>query len=181
MRPFVLRLALVGVLGTATGTAGATRQEDSRIRHVEEGLLPPVLVHGQQHPGMRIQDRMRRWKVPGVVVAAIDGERVAWVRAYGVTEAGSNDPITEQTLFQAGSVSKPIAAMTALHLVQSGALELDEDVNARLSSWKIPRGDSLGATAVTLRMLLSHSAGINVHGFPGYAAGDTMPSLIQVL
>jgi CubicO group peptidase (beta-lactamase class C family) len=172
---------IVLLLATAPCTSSAARSEDPRIGRVEERLLPPILIHGEKHPGMRLQSRMQRWKVPGIAIAVIDGGKVAWTRAYGVTEAGSADPVTDETLFQAGSVSKPIAAMTALHLVESGALKLDEDVNRSLTSWKVPPADSLDGAAITLRMLLSHSAGLTVHGFPGYAVGDSLPSLVQVL
>jgi CubicO group peptidase (beta-lactamase class C family) len=77
---------------------------------------------------------------------------------------------------QAGSVSKAIAALTALRLVAVGALDLDSDVNERLESWRLPDGEG-----VTLRRLLGHTAGLGVPFFPGYADGEPLPALVQVL
>ena len=84
-------------------------------------------------------------------------------------------------MFQAGSISKPLAAMAALRLAQQGKLSLDADVNTLLTSWKLPAAPVAAGKAVTLRMLLTHTAGITVHGFPGYAQGAPVPTLVQVL
>ncbi len=78
--------------------------------------------------------------------------------------------------FQAGSVSKAVAALTALRLVAAGAVELDADVTDRLASWRLPDGEG-----VTLRRLLGHTAGLGVPFFPGYAEGEPVPTLVQVL
>ena len=80
--------------------------------------------------------------------------------------------VTPETLFQAASISKPVSALAALHLVQSGKLDLNTDVNTYLRSWKLPANEFTDKTKVTLRQLLSHSAGMTVHGFPGYAASE---------
>ena len=177
----LVTVLLAAALGRGVGAAGAEEAPGARIRAVERGLLPPVLIQGEKVPGMNLQARMQRWKVPGVSIAVVDGGAVTWARAYGVVEAGKTDSVTVETLFQAGSVSKPVAAMTALRLVESGRLKLDEDVNRWLVSWKIPSSDASKDTVITLRMLLTHSAGLTVHGFPGYTPGDSIPSLVQVL
>jgi len=90
-------------------------------------------------------------------------------------------PVTAETLFQAGSISKPVAAMAALHLAEQGKLSLDSDVNQALTSWKIPPSAAAPGAVVTLRELLSHTAGLTVHGFPGYSAGAPIPTLVQIL
>lgn len=182
IRWVVVAVVLITAASASPAVAARPRDPaDARIHRVEQGLLLPVLIRGEEHPGMSLGDRMRRWKVPGLSIAVIDGGSIAWARAYGVTEAGGSDSVTVETLFQAGSVSKPVAAMTALRLVESGRLRLDEDVNRSLVTWKIPPSDSSRGVAVTLRMILTHSAGISVHGFPGYAADDSVPTLVQVL
>jgi CubicO group peptidase (beta-lactamase class C family) len=84
-------------------------------------------------------------------------------------------------LFQAGSVSKPVAALGALHLVEDGRLSLDDDVNQWLKQWKVPENEFTKDAKVTLRRILSHSAGLTVHGFPGYAIGRPIPTLVQIL
>jgi CubicO group peptidase (beta-lactamase class C family) len=97
-----------------------------------------------------------------------------------VTEIGG-PPVTPDTLFQAGSISKPVSAMAALHLVESGKINLDTDVNQYLRSWKVPANSFTEQSKVTLRRLLSHTAGTTIHGFPGYPSGEPVPTLVQVL
>ena len=111
--------------------------------------------------------------VPGVSVAVFDDYGILWTAGYGKTVAGGEMDVTPETLFQAASISKPITALATLRLVEQGQLSLDDQVNDRLKSWQIPEN------AVTqkdpdhdLRHLLSHSAGLNVHGFLGYAKSE---------
>ena len=151
-----------------------------RIGRVERGLLTYHVVPGEAQ-GLPIEERMRFHRVPGVSVAVIDGGRIAWARGWGETAAGSGVPVDTSTLFQAASISKPVAAAGALRLVEDGVLALDEDVNLRLRSWRVPENRFTATEKVTLRRLLSHSAGTTVHGFPGYGAGVAPPSVVQVL
>jgi CubicO group peptidase (beta-lactamase class C family) len=128
-----------------------------------------------------VKAQMAQRNVRGVSLAIIKDGRIALARAYGVVDDSTRAPVTTSTLFQAGSVSKPVAALGALHLVENGTLALDADVNAKLRSWKVPDGPFTSAEKVTLRRLLSHTAGLNVHGFPGYDVAGPVPSLTQVL
>jgi CubicO group peptidase (beta-lactamase class C family) len=127
-----------------------------------------------------IEDRMAAYHVPGVSVAVIHNGSIEWAQGFGITQSGGG-PVTAQTLFQAGSMSKPVAAMAALHLVEQGRLSLDSDVNRALTSWKIPASAAAPGAVVTLRELLNHTAGLTVHGFPGYAAAAPVPTLVQIL
>lgn len=120
-------------------------------------------------------------QIPGLSLAIIENGKIVKAQGYGFTEKGGKTPVTTRTLFQAGSVSKPVAAFGALHLVAQSKLALDEDVNAKLLSWKVPDNDLSAENKVTLRRLLSHNAGLTVHGFPGYATDARMPSVVQVL
>jgi CubicO group peptidase (beta-lactamase class C family) len=124
---------------------------------------------------------MAALKTPGVSVAVINGGVIEWAKGYGVVETGANTPVTPRTVFQAASLSKPVAALAALRLVEQGKLALDQDVNARLTSWKVPENEFTKDEKVTLRRLLSHSAGLTVSGFPGYSAGAPVPALVQIL
>jgi CubicO group peptidase (beta-lactamase class C family) len=119
-------------------------------------------------------------RVPGVSVAVIHNDAIEWAQGFGVVQLGGA-PVTGETLFQAGSISKPVAAMAALRLVQEGKVSLDSDVNQALTSWKIPPSAAAPGAVVTLRELLTHTAGLTVHGFPGYAAGAPIPTLVQIL
>ncbi len=120
----------------------------------------------------KIRERMRELRIPAVSVAVMDSGKLAGATAFGANQ---------DTVFQAASISKPVAAMAALHMSQHGNFTLDEDVNGKLKSWKIPENEFTASRKVTLRGLLSHSAGLTVHGFPGYADGAAIPSLIQIL
>jgi CubicO group peptidase (beta-lactamase class C family) len=118
--------------------------------------------------------------VPGVSVAVIHHGAIDWAKGYGVLRL-KGPVVNPATLFQAASISKPVTATAVLRLVQEHKLSLDEDLNDRLRSWKVPNNQFTATHKVTLREILSHSAGISVHGFPGYASSETVPTLIQVL
>lgn len=148
---------------------GAPAEVQARIARVESGLK------------MTLAERMAFYKVPGLGIAVIHGGAIEWAKGYGVREAGQPTPVDTDTLFQAASISKPVAAMAALKLVQGGKLALDEDVNRKLSTWKLPENEFTAGEKVTLRRILTHSAGLTVHGFPGYAQGAPLPTLVQVL
>ena len=154
---------------------------DARIGRVENGLLTNAVIKGAPLATMKLPERMQFYKIPGVSVAVINDGRIEWARAYGVKDATTKEPLTTETLFQAGSISKPTAALAALKLVQEVKLNLDEDVNVKLVSWKVPENEFTKTQKVTLRRLLTHSAGLTVHGFPGYAADAQVPTLVQVL
>lgn len=182
--PRTLRTAMTLLpLLLATGCAArraASPDVEARIRRVENGLLPFHVVRGET-ASRSMAERMRYHRVPGVSVAVIDDGRIEWARGWGEAEAGSGIRVDTATLFQAASISKPVAAVAALRMVQEGRLALDEDVNARLRSWQVPASPFTATEKVTLRRLLSHTAGTTVHGFPGYAAGVPVPGAVQVL
>ncbi len=152
---------------------------DSQIKRVEQGLLPGVLIKGD--PSWSIEERMKQWKVPGMSIAVIKDFKVEWARSYGVMDIETKEPVTTETLFQAGSISKPVAAMVALKRVQDGKISLEENINNKLQTWKLPDNEFTAKKKVSLANLLSHTGGLTVHGFPGYAVGEKIPTLPQVL
>jgi len=83
----------------------------ARIARVEQGLLPGIVIAGRPLPTTTLADRMAALKTPGVSVAVINDGVIEWVKAYGVTEAGTSTAVTPRTLFQAASISKPVAAL----------------------------------------------------------------------
>jgi CubicO group peptidase (beta-lactamase class C family) len=176
----VLILALVTASSRAVNQAFAQNTQAERIARVEKGLLPAIVIKDQTS-AQPLADRMRHYKVPGVSVAVINNGKLEWAKGYGVTEAGGSQPVTAETLFQAASISKPVAVLGALALVEKGLLTLDEPVNRRLKSWQVPENEFTKEQPVTLRRLVSHSAGLTVHGFRGYAAGEGVPTTVQVL
>ncbi|HEX5435701.1 MAG TPA: serine hydrolase domain-containing protein [Gemmatimonadaceae bacterium] len=169
-------LTLASCAGVQSTGSVAERQ-----RAVEESLLPATVVAGETVPSYSIRDRMEHYSVPGMSIAVINDGKVEWASGYGVKRVGSSDSVTTSTRFQAASISKPVAATAALRLVEEGRLDLDGNVNDRLRSWRVPENQFTAKQPVTLREILSHTAGLTVHGFPGYAAGDAVPSAIDVL
>jgi CubicO group peptidase (beta-lactamase class C family) len=131
--------------------------------------------------GNTIYDRMAHYNVPGVSVAVINNGRLQWSRAYGKTISGGNEDVTISTLFQAASLSKTVAAASSMLLVNNGDIDLDENVNNYLTSWKVPDNASTANQKVTLERLLSHTAGIPTFGLPGYGQTDEIPTLLQML
>lgn len=154
---------------------------EERIKRVENRLLPPFVIKGQPNVQMKVADRMKFYNTPGISIAVIDKRRIEWARGYGVREERLSEVVTAETLFQAASISKPVAAVAALRLVQQGKLDLDEDLNRKIGSWTVPENEFTTEKKVTLRGLLSHSAGLTVHGFAGYASDEPTPTLVQVL
>jgi CubicO group peptidase (beta-lactamase class C family) len=128
-----------------------------------------------------IAKRMQERQITGLSLAIIQDGKIVKAQGYGFTDKTNKIAVMPDTLFQAGSVSKPVAASGALHLVEKGHLSLDSDVNTRLRTWKVPENEFTKEKKVTLRNILSHSAGLTVHGFPGYATDSNMPTLVQIL
>ncbi len=178
----VVASTVLMLAAAATASAQELSAEiQSRISRVEQGLSTRVVVKGGPDQKMSLATRMAFHDVPAVSIALINDGRIEWARAYGMLDTASQRPATPASLFQAGSVSKSISALGALHLVEQGRLSLDVPANGQLSSWKIPDNRFTRQSPVTLRGLLNHSAGMNVHGFHGYARGEPVPSLLQVL
>jgi CubicO group peptidase (beta-lactamase class C family) len=165
---------------TPAAATASQKEIEQRIESVESCLPPPVVVKGEPKACTTLAQRMTELHIDGVSIAVVHDGKIEWAKGYGVRQAGGA-PIDAGTFFQAGSISKPLSAMGTLHLVQEGKLSLDTDVNTYLTSWKLPASTAAPGAIVTLRELLTHTGGITVHGFPGYAAGAPVPTLIQVL
>ena len=124
----------------------------------------------------------KQFNVPGVSVAVIKDFKIEWARGYGVMDAATNAPVTTDTLFQAASISKTVAAMASMRAVQDGRFTLDQDVNTILKSWKLPGGEYTKDRPVTPRSLMSHTSGTgDGFGFPGYSPDTPLPTLPQIL
>ncbi len=168
------------VLAAACAVA-AQNPYEARIRRIEEGLVPPVVLKGRPVRTTKLVDRMRELTIPAVSIAVFNNGSLEWLRAWGMADVAARRRADTDTLFQAASISKPVAAAAALALVSRGRLKLDEDVNTFLVSWKVPANEFTEKQKVTLRHLLTHSAGVTVSGFRGYAEGEDVPTLAQVL
>ena len=153
---------------------------DARAARVENDMVPPVLVAGEPTQPATLADRMAALHVPGLSIAVIHKGQIDWARSYGVTRPGG-PPVTTDTLFQAASISKPVTALTTLRLAEQKRLDLDVDVDAYLGDWKLRRDADAAGRPITLRELLTHTAGVTVDGFAGYASDAPIPTLDQIL
>ena len=179
---FVARLIAIALVAclSVTATANGAKDTKDRVRRVTQEIPPPVLVRGESPTMTSLASRMAELHVPGVSVAVIHEGRIEWARGFGVTRAGGPS-ITETTLFQAASISKPVFALAVLRLADAGKLNLQTNVNEYLKSWQLPDNEFTRQNPVTLRGVLSHSAGLTVHGFPGYESNAVLPTTIQIL
>ena len=165
LKPFLL-LVLLFALFRPIGAAIAAEPGA-----IERDLV--VTVQGEEKH-VDIDAALTLLNVPSVSIALIDEGRIAFARAYG-------KDATPTTLYQAASLSKFVAAIGAMRLVENGTLKLDEDVNETLTSWTVPTNEFDSTHKVTLRGLLSMTGGIGVPGFLGYAVGAPLPTLAQIL
>ncbi len=181
---FVL-VVLLGVGSAAENLSGQGRDAaglpGDPIARVESALLPAFVIRGEPVRRRSLATRMDELGVPGVSIAVLVDGAIAWARGYGLADVESRRPVTANTLFQAASISKPVAALAALQLVEEGSVDLDADVNDYLTSWRLPANEFTAEARVTLRDLLRHRAGLSVSGFPGYGPDETVPDAAAVL
>lgn len=162
----------------ANPVLAATDEQDA-IDAVENGLRPTADILGQAPVRWTLAERMAYWKVPGVSIAVIRSGRIAWSRGYGVRRAAASDAVDTETMFSVGSLSKVAAASVTLRLADLGHVDIDRDIAAYLKRWTVARGGYSGS--VTLRGLMSHTAGFSIDGFADYLPGEPMPDILQTL
>jgi CubicO group peptidase (beta-lactamase class C family) len=148
---------------------------------VEARAAVAPAVAGKDSVGIPLEELLEDFKVPAVSIAIIDHFQIVAVKAYGTLGPGDARPATTKTLFQAGTISEAVTAAAALSMVEHGQLSLDTNVNDTLKSWKVPDNNFTEKEKVTLRRLMSHTAGTSVEGFTGYNVYEPTPGPVQVL
>jgi CubicO group peptidase (beta-lactamase class C family) len=151
---------------------------EARIKQVENNLSGWVRVG--ENDTWNIEERMKLLNINGISIAVISNYKIEWARGYGFADVSEKRPVTENTLFQAASVSKSINSLGVLKLVQERKIDLNTDINKYLVRWKFPYNPEFGGP-ITTSQLLSHTGGLTVHGFPGYEKGMDVPSLPKIL
>ncbi|MEM9554474.1 MAG: serine hydrolase domain-containing protein [Acidobacteriota bacterium] len=180
-------LLLLGILAACDSTPPPpvipNTTPELEAAELSGALRLPVRLAGMPDEPLPLRERLRHHAVPGVAIAVVDGGELRWAEGYGVLTAGSEDPVTPDTRFQVGSLSKPLAATLALRAVAADRLDLDVEIDAVLraagAAYELPRGGFAGA--VTPRRLLSHTAGVGQPSVSGYSAGEPLPNLEQSL
>ena len=160
-------------------TFAQIKQVQDSILQVENNLIPYVPVKGFK--GWNIIDRMKYYKVPGLSIAVIKDYKIDWAKSYGLADTINKTPVTTETMFSAGSISKFLMAVTALKMVDSGQIELEKPINNYLTTWKIAENDFTKTTPITLRMLLSHSAGTSQTSYFGFTPTQPLPTIVEIL
>ena len=180
-----LSICLASLLGCAepetVTPVPSPAEETQEANFLRTGLAERIRIEGQAVDFQSLEQRQAHYNVPGVSVAFMRNGQLAWTMQSGVKDITTKLAVDENTVFQAGSISKPAFAAVLMKYRQDNPVDLDTDVNNLLTSWKLPEHEWTEQEAVSLRRLLSHTAGTTVHGFPGYAAGKPVPTLQQVL
>ena len=159
-------------------TPALTQSNDPTLTEIENGLLPCILIEGE--PSLNLQDRMSYYKVPGISITIISNYQIERTLNYGVMAAEIQNPVSDETLFNVGSLSKGVASLAVLSLVENGRVDVNEDINIQLVSWKIPENEYTKQNKVTPLLLMNHSGGAMFYPGIGYL-GDNFPTNLQVL
>jgi CubicO group peptidase (beta-lactamase class C family) len=176
--PSTLAILLCVCLPLPSGGAASDPSIAAMMARIEGVQVP----NRQGYDGFTLAQLMEKARVPGVSIAVIKDFQIHWAKGYGQADVSAGTPVTTETLFQAASISKPVAAMGVLRLVQEGKMSLDADINRYLKSWKLEAGQYTRDRPVTLRSLLSHTSGLgDGFGFPGYHPKDPLPTVVQIL
>lgn len=154
---------------------------EDKVRLIETSLTPPSRLWNPSPAQATLERRMDHHHVPGVSIALIENHSVVWAKGYGERLVGSGEAVNTETVFSVGSLSKIGTAMIALRMIDAGLLDLDEDVNTYLKSWKVPYGPEAQNERVTLRRLMSHTAGLNVSGFADFGPEEETPTTVEIL
>lgn len=184
--------AAVLLLGAGPLASGPPAGSALSAQEPAAGSAPPssymAEIEGAQRPdrggldAFTLDELMEEFGVPGVGVAVIRDFGIHWAKGYGVADVESGRPVDTETLFQAASMSKPVAALAVIKAVEDGYFGLDDDVNDVLTSWTLPGGGYTRERPVTPRALTSHTSGLgDGFGFPGYEPGEPLPTVLQIL
>jgi len=179
MKKFPFLICFLALLSACATDSNQNTLEE--INQIENNLVLNIQIKGDSVQKMNIYNRMEHYNVPGVSIAVIENGTLKWAKGYGYANTKDSTKVDTETMFQAGSISKPVAALSALKLAQEGKVDLNVDVNQYLTGWKVPENEFTKDEKITLERLLTHTAGMTVHGFPGYRQTDSFPEITDVL
>lgn len=172
-------IMLIVVLGIANIASAQT----DKIKAVETqlGEYRDLIFEDSVLPRYHILDRMKTYNIPSVSIAVIDKGKIAWVKSYGYADVAHQREANPETMYQVASISKSVNALGVMRLIQAGTLSLSTDIRTYLRTWSFPDNKFSTGKTITLKQLLSHTAGLSVHGFIGIPLGDSIPTVNQIL
>lgn len=190
MRRLIMAITVLLII-CSCAHEGTNSLVKERISRIENGLvefdvssyIPANLFlpdSAQLANRKTMAERMTFYKTPGVSIAIVNNNHLEWARAYGIMDVNTGAPVTTETIFEAGSTSKLVTAVMALHFVQEGLIDLDRNVNSYLKSWQVPENGFASRENVTLRRLLTHQSGMPESTYDTDDSGE-YPTLIDVL
>ncbi len=175
--PFLLVLFLNQTTSHAQQQSYSKAINEQIIR-VENNLSGDMVIEDETY---NLQERMKHYNVNGISIAVIDSNKIVWAKGYGFADQIEQRLVTTSTLFEPGSISKSLNAVGLLFLAQQGKLDLYQDINQYLSSWKFPYDTISIGKSITTAQLLSHTSGVSVYGFPGYERESIIPTTTEIL
>lgn len=151
-------------------------------RQIIKMIEDPQTPNHEGYDAFTLRQLMERFRVPGMSIVVIKDFKIHWAQGWGVSDIETGAVVTPETMFQAASISKPVAAMASLKAIQDGKFKLDQDINSILRSWKIPASPFTKDLPITPRTLMSHTSGTgDGFGFPGYHPSAPLPTIQQIL
>jgi CubicO group peptidase (beta-lactamase class C family) len=178
MKKISFVLLLLHWLTSATAQRPYSRAVNEQIARVETGLSGGLVIDGKLYT---LSERMKHYNIAGLSVAVIDNYKIVWAKGYGYADKKEDRKVTTNTLFEPGSISKSLNAVGILQLAQQGKLDLYQDINQYLVNWKFPYDTVSHGKKITTAQLLSHTAGLGVHGFPGYQRDSAIAAVTDIL
>lgn len=154
--------------------------KNTRLMEGQSMNIDRTLNDKENFWGVTMFERMDKWNIPGVSFTIIRNGEIEASYAYGRKKRNRKEPVTIKTMFQAASISKSIFATAVMRLSEQGVLNLDVNINQYLKDYHVSTFDGKEHD-ITLRMILSHTAGLNIHSFPGYQHGQKIPTLQQII
>jgi CubicO group peptidase (beta-lactamase class C family) len=156
-----------------------SKEVEEKIKEVENNITGRLVLNNEKPS--TILERMKFHNVKGLSIAIIENNKISWAKGYGWADEEEKRPVTPETLFEPGSISKSLNAVGILKLAQDKELDLNTDINTYLRSWKFPYDSLSKGKKITLTHILSHHAGLSVHGFPGHDIYGPIPTVYDIL
>lgn len=179
MQKLILSITLTLLISFLYSQTPHSKKVLEQIKQVENHLAGEVKITGAKD--YNILDRMAHYKVKGLSIAVVENYKIAWAKGYGWADEKERRPVTSNTMFEPGSISKSINALGILKLVQENKLDLNADINTYLKSWTFPYDSLSRGKKISIANLLSHTGGLTVHGFPGYSRDEKIPTVPEIL